>query len=250
MMHQTHTTDFGYEQVSPGEKTLRVSEVFSSVASSYDLMNDVMSLGLHHLWKQQAIHLAHIRADSQILDLAGGTGDLAMLMKKRISAAGHITLCDINPDMLQQGRDRFIDRGIINGIDFVQGNAENLPFTANHFDLITIGFGLRNISDKQQALNSMYEKIKYGGELIILEFSRVVLPLLARLYDEYSFRVIPWLGKKIARDEASYRYLVESIRMHPDQATLTGMLEAAGFDMVDYINLSGGVVAIHRGHKL
>jgi len=242
--------DFGYQRVTVDEKTERVRAVFSSVASKYDLMNALMSLGMHHFWKRQAVHIANVRPDSQILDLACGTGDMAILMTNKLRDRGHITLCDINADMLAQSRDRCTDNGVISGVNFVQGNAESLPFTENSFDLITIAFGLRNVTDKNRALISMYEKLKFGGQLLILEFSRVVLPILSQLYDRYSFGVIPWLGKTIVGDESSYRYLVESIRMHPDQSALSAMLESAGYDGVDYINLSAGIVAIHRGYKL
>ena len=243
-------TDFGYQRVSADEKTNRVKKVFSSVASKYDLMNALMSLGMHHFWKRQAVHMANLRPDSQILDLACGTGDVAILMTNKLMARGNITLCDINADMLAQSKDRCVDNGVITGVNFVQGNAENLPFTDNSFDLITIAFGLRNVTDKNRALISMYEKLKFGGQLLILEFSRMVPPILSRLYDRYSFGVIPWLGKTIVGDESSYRYLVESIRMHPDQSALSAMLESVGYDRVDYINLSAGIVAIHRGYKL
>lgn len=244
------TTDFGYEQVAPEEKTRRVAGVFSSVASEYDLMNDVMSLGVHRLWKRHAIHLCAIRKNYQVLDLAGGTGDLARLIHKQLGPEGKITVCDINASMLQEGRDRFIDKGIFKGVDYVQANAEVLPFEDNSFDCMTIAFGLRNVTDKEKALRSMYSKLKYGSQLVILEFSKIVIPFLGKLYDEYSFKLIPLFGKAVANDEASYQYLVESIRMHPDQKTLASMLQNAGFEKVQYHNLSGGIVAIHRAYKL
>ena len=249
LMTDQHT-DFGFQKVTAGEKTRRVDQVFSSVASEYDLMNDLMSVGVHRLWKRHAVHLCEIKKHYQVLDLAGGTGDIARLIKKQLGAEGNITLCDINADMLQHGRDRFIDRGIINGIDYVQANAEALPFTDNSFDCITIAFGLRNVTDKQKALCSMYSKLKYGSQLVILEFSKIVIPVLARLYDQYSFKLIPRLGQLVAKDADSYQYLVESIRMHPDQESLKAMMESAGFEQVRYHNLSGGIVAIHRGYKL
>ncbi len=249
MTKQT-TTDFGYEQVATEEKARRVANVFTSVASEYDLMNDIMSLGVHRLWKRKAVHLCAIRKNFHVLDLAGGTGDVARLIHDQLGDDGRVTLCDINADMLQQGRNRFIDKGIIKGIDYVQGNAEALPFADNSFDCMTIAFGLRNVTDKEAALRSMYDKLKYGSQLVILEFSKIVIPFLDKLYDQYSFKLIPQFGKLVADDEASYQYLVESIRMHPDQDSLALMMQKAGFDKVQYHNLSGGVVAIHRGYKL
>ena len=249
-MTDPSTTDFGFEQVAPREKTRRVGDVFSSVASDYDLMNDIMSLGVHRLWKRQAVHLCAIRKHFHVLDLAGGTGDMADLIRKHLGPEGKITLCDINASMLQQGRDRFIDKGIIKGIDYVQANAEDLPFDDNSFDCVTMAFGLRNVTDKSKALRSIYSKLKYGSQLVVLEFSKVVVPVLDQIYDQYSFKLIPWFGKAVAKDEASYQYLVESIRMHPDQDTLAAMMRDAGFAEVKYHNLSGGIVAIHRAYKL
>lgn len=244
------TTDFGFEQVAPEEKTRRVANVFSSVASEYDLMNDVMSFGVHRLWKRHAVHLCAIRKNFHILDLAGGTGDIARLIHKQLGDDGRVTVCDINPDMLKHGRDRFIDKGIIKRVDYVQANAEVLPFEDNSFDCMTIAFGLRNVTDKNKALRSMYSKLKYGSQLVILEFSKIVIPIVDKLYDQYSFKLIPLFGKAVANDEASYQYLVESIRKHPDQETLSSMMKQAGFENVQYHNLSGGIVAIHRGYKL
>jgi demethylmenaquinone methyltransferase / 2-methoxy-6-polyprenyl-1,4-benzoquinol methylase len=249
MTDQT-TTDFGYEKVAPREKTRRVAEVFSSVASEYDLMNDVMSFGIHRYWKRQAVHLCAIRKNYHVLDLAGGTGDIARLIHKQLGNEGRVTLCDINAEMLKEGRDRFIDKGIIKGVDYVQANAERLPFADNSFDCMTIAFGLRNVTDKDRALRSMYSKLKYGSQLVILEFSKIVIPFLDKLYDEYSFKLIPMFGKAVANDEKSYQYLVESIRMHPDQESLASMMRNAGFENVEYHNLSGGIVAIHRGYKI
>lgn len=249
MTNQT-TTDFGYEQVAPDEKTRRVGSVFTSVASEYDLMNDIMSFGVHRLWKRQAVHLCAIRKNYHVLDLAGGTGDIARLIQQQLGPDGHITLCDINASMLKHGRDRFVDKGIIKGVDYVQANAEALPFADNSFDCITIAFGLRNVTDKNAALRSMFSKLKYGSQLVILEFSKIVIPVLDKFYDHYSFNLIPRFGKLVANDEASYQYLVESIRMHPDQKTLADMMKHAGFENVQYNNLSGGIVAIHRGYKL
>ena len=191
-----------------------------------------------------------IKKNYHVLDLAGGTGDIARLIHKQLGPDGHVTLCDINAEMLKEGRNRFIDKGIIKGVDYVQANAEALPFADNSFDCMTIAFGLRNVTDKEKALRSMHSKLKYGSQLVILEFSKVVLPFFDKLYDQYSFRFIPKFGKMVANDEASYQYLVESIRMHPDQNTLADMMKRAGFENVQYHNLSGGIVAIHRGYKL
>ncbi len=243
-------TDFGFERVSPTEKTRRVGEVFSSVASRYDLMNDLMSLGLHRLWKRFAITLSGVHPGQRVLDLAGGTGDMALHYQKRTGDTGQVLVSDINFEMLNEGRDKFLNNGVIEGLGYVQANAENLPFVDNYFDCINIGFGLRNVTDKQVALNSMFKKLKFGGCLIILEFSKMAIPALQEIYDQYSFKLIPWLGKIVAGDEASYRYLVESIRMHPNQETLKTMIETAGFSNVDYFNLTGGIVAVHRGYKL
>ncbi len=244
------TTDFGFRRVPPGQKTRLVAEVFSSVASRYDLMNDLMSFGAHRLWKRFAVHLSGVRKGQKVLDVAGGTGDMAALFHKRTGNEGLVLVTDINHDMLQEGRNKLLDRGIVQGLEYVQSNAECLPFADNYFDCVSIAFGLRNITDKQAALRSMYEKTKFGGCLIILEFSSVVLPYLKRLYDLYSFRLIPFMGRVVAGDEDSYRYLVESIRMHPDQDALKGMIEDAGYSRVSYHNLTGGVVAIHRAWKL
>lgn len=250
LMNEQSTTHFGYEQVPTGEKARRVANVFSSVASEYDLMNDIMSLGVHRLWKRHAVHLCAIRKNYQVLDLAGGTGDIARLIHNQLSDDGRVTLCDINAEMLKEGRNRFLDKGLFKGIDYVQGNAEALPFENNSFDCMTIAFGLRNVTDKDAALSSMYSKLKYGSQLVILEFSKIVIPVLDKIYDEYSFKLIPIFGKLVANDEASYQYLVESIRMHPDQETLASMMRNAGFERVQYHNMSGGIVAIHRGYKL
>jgi demethylmenaquinone methyltransferase / 2-methoxy-6-polyprenyl-1,4-benzoquinol methylase len=244
------SADFGFERVDPQEKTRRVGEVFSSVASRYDLMNDLMSLGIHRLWKRYAIHLAQIRTGAKVLDVAGGTGDMSVLFQRALGDKGTVIVSDINNAMLSEGRDRLIDRGLISGFQFVQANAEALPFQRNSFDCVCIAFGLRNVTDKDAALRSMFEKLKYGGNVIILEFSKVVLPVFKQLYDTYSFEFIPRLGQLITQDGESYRYLVESISMHPDQNTLKGMMETAGFSRVEYYNLSGGIVAVHKGYKL
>lgn len=249
-MNEDQATDFGYQKVPLTDKTRLVGEVFSSVADNYDLMNDLMSLGIHRVWKWFAIHqLAPLPGD-HVLDIAGGTGDLAIKMYRKVAPHGQVIIADINKLMLSRGRDKMLDQGVMEGIEYIQTNAEALPFRENSFDVVTIAFGLRNITDKQKALASMFSSLRYGGRVLILEFSHIVIPFLARLYDEYSFRFIPWLGKTVAKDEASYVYLVESIRKHPDQQTLASMLEAAGFENVSYRNLSGGIVALHSGYKL
>ncbi len=245
-----NTVDFGFEKVPPQEKTRRVDEVFSSVATRYDLMNDLMSFGIHRLWKRYAVQLSEVRSGQNVLDVAGGTGDMARLYHARAGEDGLVLVTDINNDMLREGRNKLLDQGLVRGINYVQANAENLPFAANRFDCVSIAFGLRNVTDKLRALRSMYDKTRYGGRLIILEFSTVVLPHFRQLYDEYSLKFIPWLGKTVAHDEASYRYLVESIRMHPDQETLKHMIEEAGYARVEYHNLTGGIVAVHRAWKI
>jgi demethylmenaquinone methyltransferase/2-methoxy-6-polyprenyl-1,4-benzoquinol methylase len=242
------TTHFGFKQVPVEEKAGRVREVFDSVAGSYDIMNDVMSFGIHRIWKRIVVDMAGIRPGQQVLDLAGGTGDLTRLMAARTGKQGGIVLSDINAAMIRNGRARLLDHGVAGNVDFVQANAEQLPFADNRFDIITIAFGLRNVTDKQAALGAMYRCLKPGGRLLILEFSRPVR-MLKPAYDFYSFNILPRLGSWIARDADSYRYLAESIRMHPDQQTLQGMMETAGFEGCDYHNLSGGIVAIHRGYK-
>lgn len=248
-MSGSEQTDFGFERVSPEEKTRRVYRVFESVAPNYDLMNDLMSLGVHRLWKRYAAYLTPLKADARILDVAGGTGDMARLYSAQLGTQGSIVVCDINREMLSAGRDRLTDAAMCRNLDFVQADAEDLPFPAHTFDLVSIAFGLRNVTDKQRALVSMYDKLKFGRPLVILEFSRMAIPALQALYDKYSWQIIPLLGKYIASDEQSYRYLVESIRMHPDQLSLKGMMEAAGFSRVEYYNLSGGIVAVHKGYK-
>ena len=242
--------DFGFERVSPAEKSARVHGVFASVARRYDLMNDLMSLGIHRLWKRFAVGVAGVRPGAQVLDVAAGTGDCARLFRRHVGASGSVTLCDMNDAMLHIGRDRLLDAGAASGVHYVRGNAELLPFAPNSFECVNIAFGLRNVTHKEQALESMQCVLKYGGVAIVLEFSRLALPMLQRLYDVYSTRVIPSLGRLIAGDESSYRYLVESIRMHPDQEALQRMMEQAGFSRVGYYNLSGGIVAVHRGYKL
>lgn len=248
-MAERDNTHFGFETVSPDEKTARVSRVFSSVASRYDFMNDAMSLGIHRIWKRYTAHTAGLRPGNRVLDVAGGTGDMAALFHPYVNGGGSVVVTDINADMLNAGRDRMLDRGLTD-IEFVQADAEALPFKDNSFDCISIAFGLRNVTDKERALRSMLGCLRFGGRVLILEFSRVALPLLREIYDTYSFRIIPLLGRKLAGDEDSYRYLVESIRMHPDQETMKTMMEAAGFSRVSCYNLSGGIVALHSGYRI
>lgn len=245
-----NTTHFGFEQVAAEEKAGKVAEVFHSVASKYDVMNDVMSFGVHRLWKRYTIDMARARPGNRVLDLAGGTGDLTKAFAKQVGADGEVVLSDINSSMLGQGRIRLTDQGVLGNVRFVQANAEALPFPDNHFDVITIAFGLRNVTDKSKALASMYRVLKPGGRLLVLEFSKPIIPGLAPIYDTYSFKILPKMGKMIAGDEESYRYLAESIRMHPDQETLKQMMVDVGFERADYYNLTGGIVALHRGYKL
>lgn len=242
------TTHFGFRDVPVEEKARHVREVFDSVADRYDLMNDLMSFGIHRLWKRYAINMAGLQPGQQVLDLAGGTGDLTRLVAQRIGPQGHVVLSDINAAMLANGRARLLDGGITGNVTFARVDAEQLPFRDGTFDLITIAFGLRNVTDKQHALDAMYRALKPGGRLLVLEFSRPA-GALKPAYDFYSFTVLPVLGRLIAKDAASYRYLAESIRKHPDQETLRGMLQQAGFEDCDYHNLSGGIVAIHRGYR-
>jgi demethylmenaquinone methyltransferase/2-methoxy-6-polyprenyl-1,4-benzoquinol methylase len=242
------TTHFGFRDVPVDEKVRRVRDVFDSVADNYDLMNDAMSFGIHRLWKRFAINMAGLQPGQQVLDLAGGTGDLTRLMSPRVGRDGHIILSDINAAMLDNGRERLLDDGIQGNVSFALANAEQLPFPDNSFDLVTMAFGLRNVTDKQRALNAIYRAIKPGGRLLVLEFSKPVAALKPA-YDFYSFNILPKLGRLLAKDEDSYRYLAESIRMHPDQQTLKAMLEQAGFERCDVHNLTGGIVAIHRGYK-
>lgn len=249
MTDKQQTTHFGYEQVPINEKTDRVKGVFKSVAEKYDLMNDLMSFGVHRIWKHFAIQLCAIRKGQTVLDLAGGTGDLTAKLSPLVGDNGKVILADINSAMLEVGHARLLDQGITHNVECIQVNAEALPFPDNYFDCIIIGFGLRNVTDKDQALRSMYRTLKPGGRLIILEFSHANAPLLKKIYDTYSFKLLPKIGKWVAKDEDSYRYLAESIRMHPDQQTLKSMMDAAGFEDCDFHNLTGGIVALHRGYK-
>ena len=244
------TTHFGYETIDAEEKVGRVREVFDSVATRYDLMNDLMSMGIHRLWKRFAVELAGIRRGQAILDLASGTGDLAARFAGLTGPDGLVIMTDINAAMLEQGRIRMADDGMVGNVAYSQVNAESIPFPNNSFDCITIAFGLRNVTDKQQALNEMYRVLKPGGRVLVLEFSHPQGKPLKAIYDIYSFKLLPKIGKMVANDEESYRYLAESIRMHPDQNTLKEMMEQAGMERCDYHNLTGGIVAVHRGFKL
>jgi demethylmenaquinone methyltransferase/2-methoxy-6-polyprenyl-1,4-benzoquinol methylase len=243
------TTHFGYETVDAKEKAGRVAGVFHSVADNYDLMNDLMSAGIHRLWKHMTIEMSGVRKGHKVLDIAGGTGDLAAKFSKIVGSEGSVVLADINESMLKVGRDRLIDRGITENVTFSQADAQYLPFPDDTFDVITIAFGLRNVTDKDMALRSMLRVLKPGGKLLILEFSKPTSSLLSKIYDTYSFNVLPQLGKVFANDSHSYKYLAESIRMHPDQSTLLQMLNSAGFENTDFHNMTGGVVALHRGIK-
>lgn len=243
------TTHFGFQQVPVGEKRQRVAGVFDSVASKYDVMNDLMSFGVHRLWKRFVIDLAGVRAGEKVLDVAGGTGDLSREFSKQVGPRGLVVLSDINAAMLGEGRRRLADKGVVN-LPIVQANAEMLPFAEESFDCITIGFGLRNVTDKDKALRSMCRALKPGGRLLVLEFSKPTSETLSKIYDQYSFKLLPLMGRLVANDEASYRYLAESIRMHPDQQTLKSMMDAAGFGRTQVYNLTGGVVAVHRGFRI
>jgi demethylmenaquinone methyltransferase/2-methoxy-6-polyprenyl-1,4-benzoquinol methylase len=243
------TTHFGYRDVPESEKARLVGEVFHSVASKYDLMNDLMSFGIHRLWKRFAIEQCGVRKGSVVLDLAGGTGDLTVRLAQQVGKEGKVYLSDINGSMLESGRARLADRGIAGNVEIVQADAENLPFDDNIFDCVIIAFGLRNVTHKDAALRSMYRVLKPGGRGLVLEFSKPTLPGLNRLYDSYSFNILPMLGRMVANDEASYRYLAESIRKHPDQESLKEMMQQAGFERAHYFNLSGGIVALHKAYK-
>ena len=248
-MSEQNTTHFGYKQVKTEEKVKLVRGVFDSVAGKYDLMNDLMSLGIHRIWKRIAIQLANVRSGDKILDLAGGTGDLTILFEKRVGKTGEVVLADINSEMLRTGRDRLIDKGLAGNIRYAQVNAECLPFADNTFDCVSIAFGLRNVTDKDAALRSILRVLKPGGRVIVLEFSHPTDKLTEKVYDFYSFSVLPKIGSIVAKDEDSYRYLAESIRMHPKQDELKKMMEEAGFDRCEYFNMTQGIVAVHRGYK-
>ncbi|MCK9539600.1 bifunctional demethylmenaquinone methyltransferase/2-methoxy-6-polyprenyl-1,4-benzoquinol methylase UbiE [Dokdonella sp.] len=249
-MSDPGTTHFGYREVPEADKARLVGEVFSSVARNYDIMNDLMSFGLHRLWKRWFIATSGVREGDRVLDLAGGTGDIAALLLPRVGAAGSVVVGDINGDMLRVGRDRLLDRGLLGGLDWAQMDAEALPFADRSFDCVTMAFGLRNVTHKERALAEIHRVLKIGGRVLVLEFSALKAKFLQPLYDFHSFQVLPRIGRLVAGDAASYRYLAESIRKHPDQATLKAMLEAAGFARVDVNNLSAGIVAIHRGYRV
>lgn len=248
-MTDERTTHFGFERVPRADKARRVRGVFDSVADRYDLMNDLMSAGTHRLWKRFTLALANLRPGQRALDLAGGSGDLAAGLARQVGERGFVVLADINAAMLARGRDRLIDAGLTGNVACVQANAERLPFPDGSFDCITVGFGLRNVTDKPAALAAMRRALKPGGQLLVLEFSHPSLPGLKPLYDAYSFRVLPLLGRWVAGDEASYRYLAESIRMHPDQEALLALMQGAGLEGCRYHNLAGGIVAVHRGYR-
>ncbi|MGO4999745.1 bifunctional demethylmenaquinone methyltransferase/2-methoxy-6-polyprenyl-1,4-benzoquinol methylase UbiE [Oceanisphaera sp. W20_SRM_FM3] len=243
------TTHFGYKTVEANEKEQMVASVFHSVAAKYDIMNDLMSFGIHRLWKRFTIDCSGVRKGQRVLDLAGGTGDLTAKFSRIVGETGQVVLADINDSMLKVGRDKLRNKGLGNNISYVQANAEALPFPDNHFDLITIAFGLRNVTDKDKALASMQRVLKPGGRLLVLEFSKPQHEIMNKLYDFYSFNILPKVGSLVAKDGDSYKYLAESIRMHPDQDTLKGMMEQAGLEQVEYFNLTDGIVALHRGFK-
>lgn len=249
MTEKSTSTHFGFKTVDWHEKEKKVGEVFSSVAKNYDLMNDLMSLGIHRLWKKMTAELSQVKPGQQVLDLAGGSGDLTRLLADKVGPEGKIFLTDINAEMLTTGRNKLINLGLGSNIQYVQGNAQALPFKDNSFHCMTMGFGLRNVTDKAQALSSLYRVCKPGGRVMILEFSQPVLPGLKPVYDWYSFKVLPLLGKWFANDADSYQYLAESIRMHPNQEDLKSMIEAAGFEDCCYSNWSGGIVALHIAYK-
>ncbi|MFV9931267.1 MAG: bifunctional demethylmenaquinone methyltransferase/2-methoxy-6-polyprenyl-1,4-benzoquinol methylase UbiE [Francisella endosymbiont of Hyalomma asiaticum] len=249
MSKENKTTDFGFTQVPWEEKQKKVAGVFHSVAAKYDLMNDLMSFGIHRIWKKQAIAKSYVRKGDNVLDIAGGTGDLAYKFCQMVGSQGKVILSDINSSMLEVGKEKLTNKGCVGNIEYVQANAECLPFADNYFDCITISFGLRNVTDKYKALASMCRVLKPGGRLLVLEFSKPIIPLLSKVYDEYSFKALPFLGKIITQDAESYKYLAESIRKHPDQQTLKRIMYDAGFDNVEYQNMTGGIVALHIGYK-
>lgn len=247
--NKNSTTDFGFREVPVEEKVKKVADVFHSVAGKYDLMNDLMSGGVHRLWKKLTIEQSGARRGHTILDIAGGTGDLTMRFSRIVGPTGKVVLADINDSMLKVGRDRLMDRGVAGNVEFVQANAECLPFPDNTFDVITIAFGLRNVTDKDAAIRSMTRVLKPGGKVMVLEFSKTDNPALTKLYDFYSFNILPKIGQLVAGDSESYKYLAESIRMHPDQETLKSMMQDAGLVNCKYQNMTGGIVALHTGIK-
>lgn len=246
---QQDTTHFGYKTVNKEDKVSMVAGVFHSVAAQYDVMNDLMSFGIHRLWKRFTIDASGVRPGNKVLDLAGGTGDLTAKFSRLVGKEGSVVLADINSSMLNVGRDKLRDKGLVQNIEYVQANAECLPFEENTFDVVTIAFGLRNVTDKDKALRSIYSVLKPGGRLLVLEFSKPEQEMLNKAYDFYSFNILPKMGELVAKDGESYKYLAESIRMHPDQETLKGMMENAGFEQTTYKNLTGGIVALHKGYK-
>ena len=248
-MSDKDTTHFGYREVDKDAKASMVADVFHSVAARYDLMNDLMSGGIHRIWKRFTIEVSAVRRGDAVLDIAGGTGDLAAKFSDIVGAQGQVVLADINESMLQVGRDKLLDTGHLGNIEFVQADAQYLPFPDDSFDCITIAFGLRNVTDKDLALRSMLRVLKPGGRLLVLEFSKPRNELLSKAYDTYSFRVLPLMGRLVANDSDSYQYLAESIRMHPDQDTLKDMMEDAGFSRCEYHDMTGGIVALHKGIK-
>ena len=248
-MSKQDKTHFGYTEVPVEEKVEKVAGVFHSVAAKYDIMNDLMSGGVHRLWKKYTIECSAVRPGSKVLDIAGGTGDLTLAFSKLVGSEGQVVLADINSSMLNVGRDRLIDKGVGAQVQYCQANAECLPFPDDYFDCITIAFGLRNVTDKDAALRSFHRVLKPGGRVLVLEFSKPSNPVLSKVYDTYSFKALPFMGKLITDDADSYRYLAESIRMHPDQETLRSMMDDAGFANTKYDNLTGGIVALHRGVK-
>jgi len=249
MSKENKTTDFGFSEVPWEEKQKKVAGVFHSVAAKYDLMNDLMSFGIHRIWKKQTLAKSGVRKGDRVLDLAGGTGDLAYKFCEMVGSQGKVVLSDINSSMLEVGKEKLTNKGCVGNIEYVQANAECLPFPDNYFDCITISFGLRNVTDKAKALASMCRVLKPGGRLLVLEFSKPIVPILSKVYDEYSFKALPFMGKIITQDAESYKYLAESIRKHPDQETLKQMMFDAGFDNVEYQNMTGGIVALHIGYK-
>ncbi|MFT6193853.1 MAG: demethylmenaquinone methyltransferase/2-methoxy-6-polyprenyl-1,4-benzoquinol methylase [Cognaticolwellia sp.] len=243
------TTHFGFQTVEKNEKESKVASVFHSVAQQYDVMNDLMSFGIHRLWKRFTIDASGVRPGNKVLDLAGGTGDLTAKFSQLVGREGKVILADINSSMLNVGRDKLRDLGLVQNIEYVQVNAQYLPFEDNTFDIVTIAFGLRNVTDKDMALRSMYRVLKPGGRLLVLEFSKPEHELINKAYDFYSFNILPKIGELVAKDGDSYQYLAESIRMHPDQETLKTMMDTAGFEQTSFKNLTGGVVALHKGYK-
>jgi len=243
------TTHFGYKTVESKDKASMVAGVFHSVAQQYDIMNDLMSFGVHRLWKRFTIDASGVRPGNKILDLAGGTGDLTARFSQLVGREGKVILADINSSMLNVGREKLRNRGLVQNIEYVQANAEYLPFDDDTFDVVTIAFGLRNVTDKDKALRSIFRVLKPGGRLLVLEFSKPEHEILNKAYDFYSFNILPKMGELVAKDGESYQYLAESIRMHPDQETLKSMMENAGFEQTTYNNLTGGIVALHKGYK-